>query len=57
MAGGVVDRRGQQPDEALGQRLDAGALEQVGAVVEPQPQPLARRRQRGSADSAWRHAR
>ncbi len=35
----------EQPGEALADRLDAGRIEQVGAVVEPQPQSFARRRQ------------
>ena len=44
-AAGIVDGGGQQPGEALADRLDAGRIEQVGAVVEPQPQSFARRRQ------------
>ena len=35
----------EQPGQALRHGVDGLAGEQVGAVVEPQPQPLARRRQ------------
>ena len=38
----VRDRSRQQPDQALAQRLDGAALEQVAPVVEPQLQRLAR---------------
>ena len=43
---GVLDRGGEQPNEAAADGLDGLAGEQIGAVVEPQPQPLARRRQK-----------
>ena len=42
---GSADRGGQQPGEAFADDRNACRIEQVGAVVEPQPQPLARRRQ------------
>ena len=41
---GVGNRRLQQPHQPARQRLDAAAIEQVGSIVEPQPQPLARHR-------------
>ena len=40
----IRNRRLQQPNEPPRHRLHAGAIEQVGSIVEPQPQLLARHR-------------
>ena len=40
----VGNRSLQQTNEPSDQRLDAGAIEQVGPVFQPQPQPLPRHR-------------
>ena len=52
---GRRDRRLQQPHQPRPHPLNARPVEQVGTIVEPQLQPLARRRRQGSADNAWHH--